>query len=315
MILVVGGRSEPGTRFMCSRLEEYRFSYRVLDLEKYPAQFEVCWQWQNGEVSGYIRTRDWSLSLDAVTGVYLRDLSLQSRVQQPGLTRDQLQAFYLESDTGIVALLESLDCPVVNRPTATVSNHSKTYQGLCILRSGLNYPPSLITSDPVAARGFCSEWGGRVIYKPLSNAPAEARLLTGDQMDRLNLLGYCPTLFQAFIPGDDIRMHVVGDRWFATRIRSSAVDYRYPRMPGESPKFCLTTVPPAIVTACLQITKGMDLLVAGIDLRETTDGEFYCFEVNPTPGFAFYEERTGQTISHAIAELLRTGSSPIKRLP
>ncbi len=50
----------------------------------------------------------------------------------------------------------------------------------------------------------------------------------------------------------------------------------------------------------------MGLLVAGIDLRLTPDDEWYCFEVNPSPGFTFYEDAGGQPIAAAIAGLLRS---------
>jgi D-alanine-D-alanine ligase-like ATP-grasp enzyme len=46
------------------------------------------------------------------------------------------------------------------------------------------------------------------------------------------------------------------------------------------------------------------LAVAGIDLRRTSGGRFYCFEANPSPGFSFYEEMTGQPVGEAIARLL-----------
>jgi D-alanine-D-alanine ligase-like ATP-grasp enzyme len=35
----------------------------------------------------------------------------------------------------------------------------------------------------------------------------------------------------------------------------------------------------------LRLTEALGLLVAGIDLRPATDGSWYCFEVNPCPGF------------------------------
>ena len=46
------------------------------------------------------------------------------------------------------------------------------------------------------------------------------------------------------------------------------------------------------------------LLVAGIDLRRTVNGEWYCFEANPSPGFTFYEQATGWPMADAIAQLL-----------
>ena len=49
---------------------------------------------------------------------------------------------------------------------------------------------------------------------------------------------------------------------------------------------------------------GMGLHLAGIDLRQTPRGEWYCLEVNPSPGFTYYEAVTGQPIAAAVAELL-----------
>jgi hypothetical protein len=48
----------------------------------------------------------------------------------------------------------------------------------------------------------------------------------------------------------------------------------------------------------------MGLLVSGVDLRRTADECWCCFEVNPSPGFTYYEGHTGQPIAGAIAALL-----------
>ena len=45
-----------------------------------------------------------------------------------------------------------------------------------------------------------------------------------------------------------------------------------------------------------------------MDLRSTPDGAWYCFEVNPSPGFTYYQEETGQPIADAIARLLAAGA-------
>jgi glutathione synthase/RimK-type ligase-like ATP-grasp enzyme len=51
----------------------------------------------------------------------------------------------------------------------------------------------------------------------------------------------------------------------------------------------------------------MDLVLTGIDLKRTPEGAYYCFEANPSPGFLYYEQHSGQPISLALAELLRRG--------
>ena len=43
---------------------------------------------------------------------------------------------------------------------------------------------------------------------------------------------------------------------------------------------------------------------AGIDLKITPENHVYCFEVNPSPAFSYYESQTGQAISTAVADYL-----------
>ena len=51
---------------------------------------------------------------------------------------------------------------------------------------------------------------------------------------RLDHIRWCPTQFQAFVPGTNLRAHVIGEEIFATAIRADATDYRCPtRQSGE----------------------------------------------------------------------------------
>jgi glutathione synthase/RimK-type ligase-like ATP-grasp enzyme len=63
-------------------------------------------------------------------------------------------------------------------------------------------------------------------------------------------------------------------------------------------------IPDDVAAACTGMTRALGLVLSGIDLLRTPDGEYYCFEVNPSPGFLFYERSTGQPISEAVAHLL-----------
>ncbi len=53
-----------------------------------------------------------------------------------------------------------------------------------------------------------------------------------------------------------------------------------------------------------RLVASMSLLLAGIDLRRTPDGQWFCLEVNPSPGFTYYESATGQPIADSIACVL-----------
>jgi hypothetical protein len=101
----------------------------------------------------------------------------------------------------------------------------------------------------------------------------------------------------------------VGEQVFATRVDTDAVDYRYAHLDGLGVAMEPVQLPAAVHRACPAVAADLDLLFAGIDLKETPDGEWFCFEVNPCPGFLYYERHTGQPISAALAELLRGGTA------
>jgi glutathione synthase/RimK-type ligase-like ATP-grasp enzyme len=143
-----------------------------------------------------------------------------------------------------------------------------------------------------------------VIFKSLSGVRSTVRQLEQRDLERLHLLQHGPAQFQKFLPGDNIRVHTVGLEAIATRIKSGAVDYRYASLQGSQADLEPTELPEEIMAACVRLSQRMGLLISGIDLKETPDGEYYCFEINPSPGFAYYEQHTGQPISAALVDAL-----------
>ena len=314
MILVCGGLADSVTELVCARLEDCGYPFRLLDLGSYPAGFKVAWHWRGSVPEGWIAGPDWIVDLHELTGVYARFLGQDGRLPPPNIAPASAPAVHHEADTGLMAMLEDLPCPVVNRLGGGMSNNSKTYQALLLRACGLMVPPTLVTNDPAAALQFYEDCGREVIYKSLSGIRSIVRRLEGEQLARLELLRNGPAQFQAFIPGENVRVHTVGDRLFATRVRTEAVDYRYARRDGHVMSMEPATLPRAIEEACLRIARELGLLLTGIDLKETPDGDYYCFEVNPCPGFIFYERQTGQPISTALADLLRRATNPLPKM-
>jgi glutathione synthase/RimK-type ligase-like ATP-grasp enzyme len=106
------------------------------------------------------------------------------------------------------------------------SNSSKPYQAQCIRRHGFAVPETLVTTDPRAARDFWARHG-EVIYKSVSGIRSRVSRLRPETADRLDDVQWCPTQFQAYVPGREHRIHVVGDEVFACEITAEADDYRY----------------------------------------------------------------------------------------
>ena len=121
---------------------------------------------------------------------------------------------------------------------------------------------------------------------------------------RLDQIRWCPVQFQAFIPGTNVRVHVIGGQAFSTEIVTDVTDYRYAKSHGSTAELRPIELPDRVNERCVMMAEGLGLAFAGIDLKLTADGDVYCFEVNPCPAFSYYEANTGQPIARAVARHL-----------
>ena len=122
-----------------------------------------------------------------------------------------------------------------------------------------------------------------MIYKSASGIRSIVRRLGPDQLARLAFLRNGPAQFQAFVPGRNVRVHTVGDEVFATRIETDAVDYRYAHLDGLDVAMTPVTLPAAVEAACLRAARDLDLLFAGIDLKETPTASTSASRSTPAP--------------------------------
>jgi glutathione synthase/RimK-type ligase-like ATP-grasp enzyme len=306
MILVCGGLADPVTRFLCERLKEHEADYRFVDQRVFPSGYAVSCDWRNDRLIGWFASTGWRIGFEELTGVYVRHLSPALRKVSSVDEPTTAQALHAENDLALESVFADLPCPVVNRFAGAISNESKPYQALLIRRSRLLIPATLITNDVSAARKFYDEFAGRVIHKSLSGESIGTRLLNNDRLSRLFSDSRLPLQLQEFIPGTNIRVHVVGDQVIATRIWSDAVDYRFALRENSSLRMEPVSVPESVAEDCVRLTEEFGVLFSGIDLKETPAGDFYCFEINPSPGFSFFERITHQRISLALISLLRS---------
>lgn len=257
-------------------------------------------------LSSMLRVEDEEIDLASVTAIYARPYDVRNLpdVQNAGPGSAEWQHALAFHET-FTAWLEMTPAFVVNRLSAMASNASKPYQMALIRRSGFQVPQTLITTDPEAVQVFW-ERHGTIIYKSVSGIRSVVSRFESEDLDRLADVAWCPTQFQQYIAGRDYRVHVVGTEVFAGEVMSDAVDYRYP---GSHPvEIRASQLPDEVEARCRQLAATLRLPVAGIDLRRTPAGEWYCFEVNPSPAFSYYQQETAQPISAAIAGLL-AGSS------
>ena len=185
-------------------------------------------------------------------------------------------------------------------------------------RMGLSIPDTLVTNSFGAAQAFLAE--GPMVAKPLRHALIDdgevgsviftsrvAELGAGDA----EAVRRAPLILQReILKRSDVRVVVIDDAIFATRILSQAhdetqVDWR------KGVRLDLAheamDLPTDLALACIAVTRDLGLRFAAIDLVEDEDGRFWFLEANPNGQWAWIEQRTGAPVTTAIVDALAGG--------
>lgn len=304
MILLCGIPTETPIALVREALDSNGASYVVLNQRKF-STMKMSLQISGGKPSGRLQLNGDSYSVDEFTGVFTRlmDYHHLPELKDEPADSPQLKFCCNLFDT-LTRWAEISTARVVNRVAPMGSNFSKPFQAQLIKRYGFEVPETLITNDPELVRAFRARHG-RVIYKSISGVRSIVQTLSDDDMTRIDNIRWCPTQFQAFVEGTNVRVHTVGEKVFATAIKTDATDYRYAhRQSGDHAALRPVDLSDDLAEMCVSLSAGLGLAFAGIDLKITPEHDVYCFEVNPSPAFSYYESQTGQPISRAVAEYL-----------
>ena len=181
----------------------------------------------------------------------------------------------------------TLDAFWINDPAADDAASRKLNQLRAASESGLEIPPTCVTSDPAAAARFIERAGAdSVVYKSFSaheHAWRETRLLRRDELALLDRVRYAPVIFQEFVPAEaDLRVTIMGSHCFATAIRTAPTAYRYDyRMDLERAAVEPFELPGGVEEQLFVLLRRLRLVYGAIDLRLTPDGRYVFLEVNP----------------------------------
>jgi glutathione synthase/RimK-type ligase-like ATP-grasp enzyme len=272
----------------------------------------------DGSVGGWLEVRGTRYPLESFTGAFVRLMDprelpeLQPRGRRPPDPTQVRKSALVHDYLGV--WLEYAPCRVLNRNAPAASNGSKPYQAALIRAAGFPTPETLVTTDPAEARAFIREHP-RSIYKSTSAVRSIVREVTADRLADLDRIRNLATQFQAYVPGTNVRVHVVGDRTFAHEVATSAVDYRYAGREDLAVEMRSVDLPATVAERCVALARSLDLPLCGIDLKRTPDEVYYCFEVNPSPAFSYYQEQTGQPIADAIVAYLAATPEEPQQLP
>jgi glutathione synthase/RimK-type ligase-like ATP-grasp enzyme len=268
------------------------------------AATEISFEVSAGRVTGDLAVDEARFRLEALDAVYIRLMDEELLPEHRGQPEDSpTRAHSRQVHETLIRWCEVSPARVVNRFEPMGSNSSKPYQAQLIVEHGFLTPETLITNDPDLVASFV-EAHPAVVYKSMSGVRSIVQPLRSEEMRRLEDIRWCPVQFQEWVAGMDVRVHTIGEEAFATAVTSDATDYRYAHREGRETRLEAMDLAPEVVASCISLTRSLGLSFAGIDLRMTPDGRVYCFEVNPSPAYSYYESHTGQPIARALATYL-----------
>lgn len=303
MILFVGIPSEPPLAMAIAAAKDRGVSYYVFN-QRDSLSTNLVIGGQGNLEHVVLLTREEELNLSECQGAYTRMTNWRSLPELSSYAKDSPEFKHVEGlNQGLGFWLDWTPARVFNRSRAMATNSSKPYQAQIIVQAGFKTPITLVTNDPTMVKAF-AKVHRRVVFKSISGIRSIVKELSGPAWLDIERIRQLPTQFQAYVDGTNIRVHVAGNQLFATEIVSEAVDYRYAGQDALEVEMQPLQLPEEIEKRCFQLSQLLNLPLCGIDLKRTLDGDYYCFEVNPSPAYSYYEHHTGQPISSAIVEAL-----------
>jgi hypothetical protein len=217
----------------------------------------------------------------------------------------------IERRNAISAHLDAAPFPVVNRPLAGRENGSKPLQMLALAAHGLSVPSWIVTNELAVVREFLTRCPDGAVYKAASGLRSRVRRVDDELLGRLGR-GTSPVVIQRYVPGNDVRVHLIGRNAFGARVLSDAVDYRWDE---RDTQYRREVVPDAVVQPCRAAARAAGLTLSGIDFRVDAHGTWHCLEMNPVPTFLPYEVGARLPIADAVLDLLTEGGRTARPRP
>jgi hypothetical protein len=313
VILIITNRGDHTADWLILELGRRGADYLRLNTEDFPEHVLLSWR-SDGRAVLTVRGR--CVDLDVISAVWYR------RPLPPDLgtwsTPDRGRWALGEVRATLEGLWRSLDAVWVNHPDDNRRAASKLEQLRRARDLGFVVPTTLVTNDKAELHDFVEESREvGVVCKPLEDGLLELdesnRVFFTSRFelapdDTLADFGPEPYLFQQHVAKThDIRVTVIGDRAYATRIHSQATEVGQTdwRQAGTTAQHSRADLPEELLERCINLTRSYNLRFSAIDLAALDAEDAYVFfEINPNGQWAWIEQLTGQPLRSAMADLL-----------
>ncbi|MBI4616894.1 MAG: hypothetical protein HY720_24990 [Planctomycetes bacterium] len=299
---IIGPPSDPQVSLLARKIEEAGGRPAVLDVPGMPANapFEI----------GRGRLVLGGVDLAEIGSAYVRQIGSWWPLPRSEFTADewpaqrQVYEEYRVEEPWRVALRQVLvwllarRVPVVNAPERNVLHWTKPAQVWTLARRGHDVPATAAGNDREALAGFLERQGGRALYKPQAGY-VYAKVLDAEALG-CQEIGFCPLQLQRFVPGENLRVYVVGERAIGAGVllHDEGPDSRIGQQGVR-----VAQPPEAVLAAAVAACRALGLEFSAVDFQWDCN-RAALLEANTSPMFAGFEEMTGIDVSGALARHL-----------
>ncbi len=171
MYLLIGYENDPCIRIVCACLRNHGHTVYTI-AEPLAGDTSLCWVFDTAHSQSSFRWCDEShIAGSALQGVLVRGTG--EPTNPGGWDPADLAYVRAETQAALIAWLQSLTCPVVNRLTADLwfrPRRPLVAWHKLILRCDLPTLAIQMTNDLTTARRFADRWHGELIYAPLTSS-------------------------------------------------------------------------------------------------------------------------------------------------
>ncbi|WP_436737634.1 MvdC/MvdD family ATP grasp protein [Streptomyces sp. BBFR102] len=281
-----------------------------LDPADFPGRMDLAVRvTPDGGVTGHLASPAGRVALEEIRSVWVRRPGVPGR----HVAAEQREWITLECERALWGALRATGARWMNHPDALERSRHKLWQLATAARAGLRVPDTLVTTDSDEAVRFQrarADLGGGLIVKSVSgrhpqNPPLTLATAAVPPDADFTGVAACATCLQQRVPKrTDLRLTVVGDRYFPAYVtpRTDTLDWRF--LPADACEWGAGEVPGALRTAVRTYLREAQLAYAAFDFAIDEDGTPWFLEANAGGQFLFAEIETGMPITEAIAAWL-----------
>lgn len=314
-IIVVGYARQTQTAHQIKHLIDR--GVEVINID--PHGVDGCYQalnWKNGRMTwaGY------DISPDKVDGVLVCALTPDYPQQHAFINQERealnwgewFQCFGLQrdrSDTllGLLLAYEQAGVVMFNPSSKSMTSRRKPYQISVLQGVGCKMPATLVSNDPEEVAAFIRTTG-ECIVKPAAGGSltlSANELLDSGQLSRLS---QAPAIIQQRIFGDNLRVMVISGKVcsaVAIGVSGGSIDFR-----GENHyqngavSYRQVALPQAVQQRCVSAVAALGLSYSGVDIKHTSDDQYYFLECNSSPVYIDVEIKMQHPITEDLCDAL-----------